>query len=93
VSSKISPIRRSGVSFVRTGENHIYERASQSSDEEPGTGRRDSILPQSIEHVLSDVKFISDHLKEEDDYSSVYNYLNIFTSENICVSKLKIFLI
>ena len=76
ISSKISPIRRSDLNTMQGSENHVYERASLSSDEEQGTRRRrDSVLPQSIENVLADVKFISDHLKEEDEYSSVYNLL------------------
>lgn len=34
--------------------------------------RHNSLLRRNVENALTDVKFISDHLKEEDEYSSVF---------------------
>lgn len=66
-----SPRQRRNSYTMRCEENHVFERTSLSSEEETTTERRDSKLPTPLNIVLTDVKFISDHLKEEDDFASV----------------------
>lgn len=69
-------------SFFRCDESHIKRQSQdgvQIRPEEAGCPncRRGSALKRNVENALTDVKFISDHLKEEDEYSSVFAFLYI----------------
>lgn len=69
-------------SFIRCDESHIKRQSQdgvQIRPEEAGCPncRRGSALKRNVENALTDVKFISDHLKEEDEYSSVFAFLYI----------------
>ena len=72
-------------SFLHSGESHVKPPSHHSLDTlhytpEESTChncRRSSRFKQNVEHALTDVKFISDHLKEEDEYSSVLAFPHI----------------
>lgn len=68
--TRVSPSTGSESKSIRFEENGKFERTSQNSEEEPKSDRH-SRIPNSLENVVTDVKFISDHLKEEDEFSSV----------------------
>lgn len=73
---KNGPGREPG--FLHSEEGHVVHTQPETDhqfnadNETCSRNRRCSVLQQNVAFALTDVKFISDHLKEEDEYSSVF---------------------